>query len=180
MTDLNEIKRLRKKLNLTQHDLAIKANVSQSLIAKIESGKIDPSYTNAKKIFDTLNSLDTNDELNAKDIMYKKIIYADANESVKETIIKMRNKNISQLPVMNHNKIVGFISESLLLDKVLEGHTQEKVSDVMENNPPIMPPLTKQSVIANLLKHFPLVLIEDKGKFIGIVTKADLLKAVYD
>lgn len=179
MDNLSQIKHIRKKLGLTQTELAHKANVSQSLIAKIESGKIDPSYTNAKKLFDTLSNLEIDDELKAKEFMYKKIIYADSLDSLKDTILKMRKNNISQLPVLDKDKVVGFISESVLLEKVLDGLTQSKVKEVMQTNPPIMPPDTKQSVIANLLKHFPLVLIEQKGKLIGIVTKADLLKTIY-
>ena len=44
---LQEIKHLRKKFNLTQGELAKLAGVSQSLIAKIESNKINPTFTNS-------------------------------------------------------------------------------------------------------------------------------------
>lgn len=179
MDELNELKTLRKHLDLTQKELSKMASVSQSLIAKIESGKIDPSYTNAKKIFETLSVLNKKNQLTAKEIMYKKIIHSNIFDTIKETIKLMRQKNISQMPVMDQNKIVGYISESVLLDKILDGETQTKLSEVMESNPPIMPPSTSQGVIANLLKHFPLVLIEDKGKLKGIITKADLLNVVY-
>ena len=42
ITELREIKELRKKFGLTQTDLAELAGVSQSLIAKLESNMIDP------------------------------------------------------------------------------------------------------------------------------------------
>jgi predicted transcriptional regulator len=42
-------------LGLTQGQLAKIAGVSQSFIAKIESGKIDPSYSKVKTIFDVLD-----------------------------------------------------------------------------------------------------------------------------
>lgn len=177
--ELAEIRHLRKKLGLTQHDLAIKANVSQSLIAKIETGMIDPSYSNAKKLIETLSSLEKSNELSAKQIMHKKIIFADAKDTLKDAIMIMRKNSISQIPVMENRKIIGHISESLLLDKIIDGDTSSFVKDVMQTAPPILPPDTKQSVIANLLKHFPLVLIEEKGDLIGIITKADLLK-VYE
>ena len=50
--DIKEIKILRKKLEITQNELAKKSGVSQSLIAKIESSNIDPAYSSIKKIFD--------------------------------------------------------------------------------------------------------------------------------
>ena len=179
MNELIELKQLRKKLELTQSELAQKANVSQSLIAKIESGKIDPSYTNAKKIFETLSNLNEKSESTAKNIMYKNIIYVQSSETLKQTIVKMRKHNISQIPVMENKKVIGYISESVLLDKLINGDIQKTVGEIMESSPPIMPPDTPQTVIANLLKHFPLVLVENKGKLIGIITKADLLKVVW-
>ena len=48
MFELNEISRLRKQLGLTQAELAKLSGVSQSLIAKLEAGKIEPSYSKAK------------------------------------------------------------------------------------------------------------------------------------
>ena len=180
MEELSEIKKLRKKIGITQNELSKRSNVSQSLIAKIESGKIDPSYTNAKKIFETLYKLDSKDELTANDIMHNQLIYAKHSETVKEVIVKMKENDISQLPVLEGKKIIGFISESQLLNKLLEGNHSTHVSEIMEQAPPIIPPSTTQSVIGNLLKHFPLVLVEEKGEFLGIITKTDLLKAFYD
>ncbi|MEM3267388.1 MAG: helix-turn-helix domain-containing protein [Conexivisphaerales archaeon] len=51
MYELREISKMRKVLGLTQVQLAKMAGISQSLLAKIEAGKVDPSYTRARKIF---------------------------------------------------------------------------------------------------------------------------------
>ena len=56
--ELEEIKKIRKKLELTQTELADRAGVSQSLIAKIEAGRIDPTYSKTKKIFAALSDLE--------------------------------------------------------------------------------------------------------------------------
>ena len=69
---LNEIKKLRKKYNLNQKELADKAGVSQSLIAKIESGKVEPTFTKAQKIFEALDELREKEEIKAKEIMNTK------------------------------------------------------------------------------------------------------------
>ena len=50
LPDLDKIRQMRKRLNLSQRELAGMAGVSQSLIAKIERGTIDPSYSNVRKI----------------------------------------------------------------------------------------------------------------------------------
>ena len=54
---LEEISKRRRVLGLSQKQLARLAGVSQSLIAKVEAGKTEPSYLRTKSIFDTLEKL---------------------------------------------------------------------------------------------------------------------------
>ena len=48
--DISQLKKIRKQLDLTQFQFAKKAGISQSMIAKIESNKLDPTYSKVKKI----------------------------------------------------------------------------------------------------------------------------------
>ena len=70
MEDLTLIKELRKRLGMTQHRLARLSGVSQSLIAKIESGRVDPAYSKAKSIISALQREQFSSEKKAKDIMH--------------------------------------------------------------------------------------------------------------
>ena len=55
---LEDIAKRRRQLGLKQSELAKMAGVSQSLIAKLEAGTIDSSYTKVKTIFDVLERLE--------------------------------------------------------------------------------------------------------------------------
>ena len=92
--ELEEIKKIRKNLGLTQSELAKRANVSQSIIAKIESGKIDPTFTKTKKIFETLNYLENKEEIKAEELMNKKIVSLTHNESIKQAKICTHHQNL--------------------------------------------------------------------------------------
>jgi len=178
--ELAEIKVIRKKLGITQSELARKAGVSQSLIAKIESNRIDPTFSNAQKIFDTLNELLKKEEILADKIMQKKIIFANPDDSLKNAIKKMKHYEISQMPVMKSEVVVGLISEATILDSLLKkGKEDLKVKDVMTDSPPIIPKTTTKTTIIELLKYFPLILVKDKGIIIGLITKSDLLASIY-
>ena len=54
MEELKDIGRRRRQLGLKQVELARLAGVSQSLIAKVERGKIDLAYSKAQEIFRAL------------------------------------------------------------------------------------------------------------------------------
>ncbi|MDH5420035.1 MAG: helix-turn-helix domain-containing protein, partial [Candidatus Bathyarchaeota archaeon] len=62
LPSLEEVAKKRRILGLTQKQLAKLAGVSQSLIAKLESRKIDPSYTKVKAIFDVIERLEIKTE----------------------------------------------------------------------------------------------------------------------
>ena len=176
--ELSEIKKIRKTLGLTQTDLAKRANVSQSIIAKIESGKIDPTFTKTKKIFETLNDLENKEEIKAEELMNKKIITIAPSKDIKDSINKMKKYGISQMPVIDHDNVVGLVSESTLLDALMN-KKGKKISDIMEENPPIVSKTASVKVVSNLLRHYPVVLVSDSGKLIGLITKSDLLSKLY-
>ncbi|MBI5148897.1 CBS domain-containing protein [Candidatus Pacearchaeota archaeon] len=177
--DIHEIKQKRIKLGLKQSELAYQAGVSQSLIAKLESGKIEPSYDKVRKIFETLNRLEEKKEQKCSEIMKKHVISVDKNNTVEKAAKLMRSHEISQLPVFDGHHAVGSIGEGTILDSIDSGIEKEKlfkmhVKEIMEDPFPIVNKETSVKSIVPLLKNKP-VLISEKGKIIGIITKADLL-----
>ncbi len=178
---LEEIKKLRKKYHLTQKQLASRAQVSQSLIAKIESNAVDPTYSNTQKIFSALDDLRNQQEVKAKEIMTTKIVFVSSTEKLKEAIKLFKSRNISQVPVLHHGKVLGMVTEAAILSKIAEKPerlSQLKVEDVLEDAPPIVPPNTGIRVLLNLLQGYPIVLVAEKGEIRGIIAKSDVLGKV--
>jgi predicted transcriptional regulator len=176
--DLTQIRKIRKKLGLTQSQLSKQANVSQSLIAKIEAGRLDPTFSKAMKIFNTLTEISKHSGIKAKDVMTKKIITAKPDESITDVIRVMKRYNISQMPVMDDNNCTGVISESLILDALIE-NKGKKVKDIMSEVPPIITSDTSLDLISQMLKFYQLVLVGERGRIKGILTKSDIINQLY-
>ncbi len=178
LPELSEIKRLRKKHGLTQFNLARMSRVSQSLIAKIESDKIDPAFTNVRKVLDVLYSMNEQAEHKAEELMVRKITSCCSSDPVDVAIRNMRVQGISQLPVIDGSVAVGLVTESNLLEILAAGKkvTGIRVEEVMQEAPPIVSKKTPLRIIIDLLRYSPLVLIADNGKFEGVITKSDVLK----
>lgn len=179
--ELTQIKQIRKKIGLTQSQLAKQSGLSQSLIAKIEAGSIDPTYTKAQQLFSVLNQLQSKDEKTAKDIMFKKVIIVSSKDSIIDTIKKMKKHSISQLPVVDNGIFVGLISESEIINKIASNKdiNKLKVIEVMKECPPIISPNAKKGLILDLLKHYSILLVANKGKINGLISKADILDTIF-
>lgn len=178
MMEIQNLKKMRMTLGLTQHQFAKQAGVSQSLIAKIESGRVDPTYSKVKQIEESLRLLSAKQELPLEEIMTQKIITAKPSEKAAEVIKIMNSKNISQVPIVDGDNVIGLVSEASALEHA-EKLKSCTVSEIMEEVPPIVPLTTNLSVVSNLLKFSSIVLIKKKGKLAGIVTKADLLRRAF-
>ncbi|MEK6867346.1 MAG: CBS domain-containing protein [Nanoarchaeota archaeon] len=178
--ELQEIKHLRKNLDLTQAELAKYANVSQSLIAKIESNSIDPTFTNAQKIFAALQSLSEKEEQKAASVMNKNLIFLEPSDSLKVAIQRMKKHSISQLPVIENKKAVGFISETAILDAIINNKSSDTaITEIMSEAPPTIDTNASIKVISHLLKFYSLILVAEKGKLLGLITKSDMLEMAY-
>ncbi|MEM2793486.1 MAG: CBS domain-containing protein [Candidatus Methanomethylicia archaeon] len=168
---------IRRKLGITQRELAKLAGVSQSFIAKLESGKIDPTYSKYKQVIDALAKLSFKKDVKVGDIMVRNIIHADVNETVKEVAEKMLKHAISQVPVFDGDKLVGMVTESTILNGVAGGMkmSEVKVSKIMEAPPPILPEDTPLVVAVQLLKFYPIILVSERGEIAGLISKADII-----
>jgi predicted transcriptional regulator len=181
MEEIRWIADARRKLGITQHQLAKMAGVSQSLIAKIEAGKIDPAYSKATRIIETLERQKSAKEKTAAELMHTGIEVISAGETLHSAAQKMRKLSISQLPVVEGKQAVGSISEQTVLANFSSGPKKManlRVSEVMDDAFPTTLPSTPVSAVAALLRHYPAVLVMERGKIAGIITKADLLKTI--
>jgi predicted transcriptional regulator len=180
---LNEIGKKRKILGLTQSELAKLAGVSQSLIAKLESGKIEPSYTKVKTIFEILDKLEVKNKIKTERIDYNKVTSVQENELVSTAVELMKKHGYSQLPVLKKTQVVGSISEKTILNQVLAGRILDQISkmqikEVMDESLPQVNEDAPLSLISSLLQVYSAVLISTKGNVKGIITKADFLKLI--
>lgn len=175
MIDLKDVKQLRVRLGLTQTELAKEAGVSQSVIAKLESGRIDPGYKTAMRILAALEQRRMSNAPKALDVMHPSVISVKSSVKVADAVKLMKKHSISQLPVQDE-RIMGIITESTIMSHLTS--LNSTVGDIMEATPPMVPPNADLTVVSNLLQHYPIVLVVEKGILVGIVTKSDVLAAL--
>ncbi len=178
-----ELRKYRLKVGLTQSELAKKAKVSQSLIARIESGDIDPRVSTLKRILEVLKKEEKKENIYAKDIMSSPVISVKPDDTILEASKIMEEHKISQLPVIKNGVQIGCVTEDLLIkivanEKDLSKIANKKVEEVMGDGFPMVTKKTDLSVVSKLLETSQAVLVSERGKIIGIITKADILKLI--
>ncbi len=184
--DISDIKKLRKKVEMTQKELAKRTGLSQSYIARLENGDLNPSYENLKKIFSVLEyELEKREEreIKVKDVMTRDVIFVDYNDSIDSAMRIFLKYGFSQLPVIKNGQVVGSITESIISSKISNGKSPSelkkmKVYEIMEEPFPIVGESTPIKIAAFLLKFYPAIIVTNGEKITGIVTKADLLKTI--
>ena len=183
LPNLDEIGRRRRLLALSQKELARLSGVSQPTIAKIESGRISPSYPKTKAIFDTLEGLERRNELKARDVSHGKVVGVQVHDPVAKGVRVMRETGFSQLPVFDGSQVVGSLTEKVILQKLMSTSKPDELSKqliekIMDEAFPTVSEDTPLSMVSALLQYEPAVLVARKGRVLGIITKADLLKVV--
>ena len=184
---IEELRKMRKNLGISQKELARVSGVSQSYIARLEKGSINPAYDKIRKIFDYLNRSGQrakNMDLTVESIMTKTLITCYPTDSIMSALNIMRQRGYSQLPVITHDgRTVGTITESDVNDMLIKSASIESLKNllvrkVMGSTLPQVDKSSPVSMIYPMLKYSSAVLVTDGGELRGIVSKADILKAV--
>ena len=178
---IDSIKQIRLKIGITQKTLATMTGVSTSMINQIESGRSQPSYETAKKIFDSLANLEGKSSSHkAGDFCSKDVVKLKPSNTLHDAIKKMHESSISQIPIFNGQEPVGVISEDGIVKHLADiGEAELKnarLSDTMEPVPPIVDYDTPANVLVPLIRYSKCILVSKKSKIIGIITASDTLK----
>ena len=177
--ELKKIKKMRQKLGITQAELAKLANVSQSIITKIENAKIEPSYSIARKILLTLEQelAGKQDQIKAKDVCSKKIISIQSNQTISQALELMVKNAISQMPVFKEKVLVGSVSEELFIKKYDKIKNKNiTIENIMDEALPTIPEDANIKLVNEMLKIYPAILVFKNGKPVGIISKTDILQ----
>ncbi|MHA1713783.1 MAG: CBS domain-containing protein [Candidatus Ranarchaeia archaeon] len=176
-----DLKELRRDKNYTQTQLAELSGVSQSLIARIENGTVNPRISTLNSILSVLYGDEHEPQkVLASDIATRNLIIITTKATVNDAIKTMNKHSISQLPVVSESgAFVGSVTEKKLiiyLSQQGSNGLQEKMETIMDPPFPRIMAKTTLREIERLLVDNTALLVEERRNVIGIITKSDLLQ----
>ncbi|MEM3020177.1 MAG: CBS domain-containing protein [Candidatus Micrarchaeaceae archaeon] len=171
LPELESIKQRRRALGLSQYSLANKAGISQSMLAKIENKRAEPSFRIAKEILETLEELENASSKKAVDVMNRNVISLQETDTVEKAIGLAKKYAVSQFPVVRDGLLVKSISVRELLDIGREA----RIGMIDGISLPTVNENTPVEAVKSLLKSSQAVLVVESGRIRGIITAEDLL-----
>jgi cystathionine beta-synthase len=106
------------------------------------------------------------------------VITATSADTVSDAVKRMKNHGISQLPVVDEERLAGIVTETDLLGRLVDGQASmsTRVGEVMFRRPDVV---TVQQPTSKLLELFAKdevgIVLDEAGRLAGIVTKMDLV-----
>jgi predicted transcriptional regulator len=167
------LKQLREEAGLSQSELAKLAKVSQAHVAKIENEKVDPRLSTVNRILFMLSKKES--ARKCSEIMHMNVVSVAPDDSVQKAIGIMHRMGISQLPVLQHGVQVGSIGETTIMRNFDRNIKRLKVKDVVDRPFPMVDMSDTAEILPMLLELHGAVLVSEKGRIRGIITKSDLL-----
>ena len=109
---------------------------------------------------------------------HRPIHAASSSDTVADAVMAMKEHGVSQLPVLDGEKLVGIVTESDLLSKMVEGHAtlSSAVAEVMFRNVETVHVNDDARNLTDLFaRDLVAVIVDDSKNLVGILTKMDLV-----
>ena len=114
-------------------------------------------------------------------IPQRELISATSSDTVSDSVMRMKEFGISQMPVIDDGRLVGIVTESDLLARIVEGHASlaSAVAEVMFRSAHT---LHKDDEAGKLLECFAKgevgIVVDDENQVLGIISKMDLVESL--
>lgn len=126
------------------------------------------------------------DDLTVKDMIAakngEKFISVSPSDTVRSVFNMMKEKDISQLPVVEKKEIIGSVTESAVLTYLLENplkNTEEPIKTIMGAAFPLVAEdLPVKNLTRYISKTIPAVVAKDKAGNMHILTQYDIIQTV--
>ncbi|RZK51022.1 MAG: pyridoxal-phosphate dependent enzyme [Pedobacter sp.] len=125
------------------------------------------------------------EKLTARSIIAKRsnqeVVTLDCEKTIIEAINIMKTLSISQLPVTQQGMVIGKVTESNVLDSLLENPSLKSspVKEIMTASLPFVDLNTSIDKISSMInKDVSAVLVEDEQGKIEIITQYDIIEAI--
>jgi len=168
-----QLKAMRESMGISQNELSRLAGISQAHVAKIENGRVNPRLLTVNRIISVLTG--GKKARPCREIMSGKIVRGRFSDSIEMVAKLMKRLDISQVPVFEKGRPVGSVGEGTIVKNIGRNLKQLKVRDVVEGPFPIVSGNDPIDILPTLLEFHPAVLVSEKGRIAGIITKSNLL-----
>ncbi|MCS7129351.1 MAG: CBS domain-containing protein [Candidatus Caldarchaeum sp.] len=120
--------------------------------------------------------------IKVSEIMSRRLITAGEGETLAAVAERMLSSRVSSVVVVSNGKVVGIVTEKDFVkfftlrvspDDVVKNHMTRSVITVSENTSVNE---AKNIMASNRIRHLPVV--DEKGRFVGMVTTRDIVEAV--
>ena len=169
-----DFKLLRIQAGLSQGELADLINKTQSYVARIEGGTLNPPLS---VVYDIIRATHGWSGKKCSDIMTRDPETVDARNSVMQAVHKMREGDFSQLPVVRTGRVLGVVTMKDIFDNLELDLDEVSVEAIMSHSgsPMVDDDIAVESIIP-LFRESSCVLVQRQGRLSGIITKSDLPK----
>jgi len=127
------------------------------------------------------------DEVKNEEIMTRKPFFLKTDDTVLTCIKTMVNAKYRRLPIVDDNKLKGYVTSTYILKKLFENNFEDpflskNISEVMVDNPYTLKSSETVSKSIELMKEkiiSSVLLVDDSNNLEGILTERDIIDVVY-
>ncbi len=173
------IQERRQDLGVGQPALARQAEISTAQLKQMERLETHADYATVHRLWKELQRMEEKEQKTAGDVMHDSIEWIDASQQASQAERIMYNKDYLQMPVKEEtdNKVYRNVGSLTEADLTKTTDMSRPVGEIMGDPFKEVEADTPLPQIEQLLKDgYSALLVTDNGRYVGIITKSDLVR----